>query len=151
VSYDGALLLTGHPTGQILKWDVADNRTPAVLANLNAAVTNLAFVAPFTARKATQAVTVVKPAQTGRNYAFTSQLEAELCSETRFDSMLTATGFSRGQLEEAISEFQQPHGDSSSEQELARQNHELWELVHEQRALQRETLQRYIEARTASS
>lgn len=151
VSYDGTLLITGHPKGQILKWDVADNRTPVELANLNAAVTNIAFISPLPGKTTTKTPTIVKPTQATRNYTFTTQLESELEPETRFDSMLTATGFPADILENAIAAFEQPSAGSAGEQELARQNDELWEIINEQRALQKQTLERYIEAKSGGS
>ncbi|KAK1763594.1 Pre-rRNA-processing protein crb3/ipi3 [Phialemonium atrogriseum] len=148
-SYDGTLLLTGHPNGQILKWDVADNRTPVELANLNASVTNIIFTSPLPGRKNTKAMNIVKPGQGGRHYTFTAQLESELGPETRFDSSLNATGFPQDVLEGAISAFQQPSAESAGDQDLARQNDELWGIINEQRALQKQTLQKYIDAKAA--
>lgn len=152
VSYDGTLLLTGHPKGQVLKWDVADNRTPVELSNLNAAVTNIVFTSPLPDSTTTKTPTVVKPVQASRNYVLTTQLESDLDSDTtRFDSMLKATGFPPDILEEAIAAFQQPSAGSVGEQELARQNDELWEVINEQRALQKQTLEKYIEAKSGGS
>lgn len=148
-SYDGTLLLTGHSKGQILKWDVADNRTPVELANLNAAVTNITFTSPLPGRKNTKTMNIVKPGQGGRHYTFTAQLESELGPETRFDSSLNATGFPQDVLEGAISAFQQPSAESAGDQDLARQNDELWGIINEQRALQKQTLQKYIDAKAA--
>lgn len=151
LSYDGTMLLTGHPKGQILKWDVADNKTPVELANLNAAVTNLVFTPPFPIEKNTKAATIVKPSQAERTYTFTAQLESHLDSETRFESLLNTPGFSRETLENAIASLEQPAAESVGEQELRKQNEELWEIINEQRALQKHTLQRYVEAKADRS
>ncbi|KAK3495563.1 WD40-repeat-containing domain protein [Neurospora crassa] len=109
-SYDGTTLLTGHPKGQIMKWDVVDNKAPVELTNLNAAVTNLVFVSPFESKggnKATKTSTIVKPNQAERAYTVTTQLEADLRSPTRVDELVSSTGFSQQALENAIAEFQQ--------------------------------------------
>lgn len=109
-SYDGTTLLTGHPKGQIMKWDVVDNKAPVELTNLNAAVTNLVFVSPFEAKggnEPTKTLTIVKPNQAERAYTVTTQLEADLRSPTRVDELVNSTGFSQQALENAIATFQQ--------------------------------------------
>lgn len=141
VSYDGTQLLTGHPKGQILKWDVADNKTPVEVANLNAAVTNIVFLSPFPETKLIMAPTIVKPNQAERNYTLTAQFNSELGAQTRFDALLNTPGFSQAVLEGAVAALQQPTADSGREQELTKENEELWEIVNEQRALQKQTLQ----------
>ncbi|KAK3363297.1 WD40-repeat-containing domain protein [Lasiosphaeria hispida] len=152
LSYDGTMLLTGHPKGRVLKWDVADNKTPVELTNLNAAVTNLAFTSPFPAEKATKTVTIVKPSQAERAYTFTAQLESHQGSETKFDMLLNSTGFPQEALENAIAALEQPATtESVGEQELRKQNEELWEIINEQKALQKHTLQRYVEAKASRS
>lgn len=148
LSYDGTMLLTGHPRGQILRWDVAQNKSPVELANLNAAVTNIAFVLPFPTDRPTKTVTITKPSQAERTYTFTGQFDSYLAPETRFDSLLNASGFPEDMLEGAIAAFYQPTAESAGDQELQRQNEELWELINEQRALQKQTLQRYVEAKS---
>ncbi|KAK0656784.1 WD40-repeat-containing domain protein [Cercophora newfieldiana] len=144
LSYDGTTLITGHPKGQILKWDVADNKTPLELASLNAAVTNIVFVSPFPTAKATKTVNIVKPSQAERTYTLTAQLESSLSADSRFDSLLNTPGFSQETLESAIAALEQPVAESGSEQELQKQNEELWEIINEQRALQKQTLQRFV-------
>lgn len=152
LSYDGTTLLTGHPKGQILKWDVADNKTPLELASLNAAVTNLVFVPPFPVRRPTKTVTIVKPSQAERTYTFTAELESYCSPESSFDLLLNTPGFSQETLERAIAQLEQPAAaESTSEQELRKQNEELWEIINEQRALQKQTLQRYVEAKAGHS
>lgn len=151
VSYDGTQLITGHPKGQILKWDVADNKTPVELQNLNAAVTNLIFLSPVSDKKSTTAATVVKPSQGLSNYTLTLQLNTELRPDSRFNSLLNTTGFSSEVLQNAISALQQPAAESDKEQELAKQNEELWAIINEQRALQKETVEKYVEAKESKS
>jgi pre-rRNA-processing protein IPI3 len=147
-SYDGTMLLTGHPRGQILRWDIAENKSPVELANLNAAVTNIAFISPFPTHRPTKTVTITKPTQAERIYTFTGQFESYSAPETRFDSLLGAASFPQDTLESAIAAFYQPAAESAGDQELQRQNEELWEIINEQRALQKQTLQRYVEAKS---
>jgi pre-rRNA-processing protein IPI3 len=158
LSYDGTTLLSGHPKGQILKWDVADNKTPVELANLNAAVTNIVFVSPFPTTErssSTKVVNIVKPSQAERNYTFVAQLDSQLPpSESNFfDSLLNTAGFSQDVLENAIAAFEQPVAVTASTggdlDLLKKKNEELWEIIKEQRALQKQTLQRYVEAKSA--
>ncbi|KAJ4298749.1 Pre-rRNA-processing protein ipi3 [Collariella sp. IMI 366227] len=149
LSYDGTMLLTGHPKGQIMRWDIAENKSPVELANLNAAVTNVAFVSPFRADKPTTTVTVTKPSQAERAYTFTTQFDSYTASENRFDSLLNATGFPQETMESAVAAFCQPAAESSGDQDLQKKNEELWEIINEQRALQKQTLQRYVEAKSS--
>ncbi|KAK3389136.1 WD40-repeat-containing domain protein [Sordaria brevicollis] len=117
-SYDGTTLLTGHPRGQIMKWDVVDNKAPVELTNLNAAVTNLVFVPPaFSAKDkmATKTTTIVKPNQAERAYTVTTQLEADLRSRTRVDELVNSTGFSRLALENAVAAFQEALAEKEGE------------------------------------
>ncbi|KAK4155346.1 Pre-rRNA-processing protein crb3/ipi3 [Chaetomidium leptoderma] len=149
LSYDGTMLLTGHPKGQILKWDIAENKSPVELANLNAAVTNVAFVSPFPTDKPTKTVTITKPSQAERAYTLTAQFDSCSGPETRFDSLLNAAGFPQEVIEGAVAAFYQPATESAAgDQDLQKQNEELWEIINEQRALQKQTLQRYVEAKS---
>ncbi|KAK3997015.1 WD40-repeat-containing domain protein [Cladorrhinum sp. PSN332] len=130
VSYDGTTLLTGHSKGQILRWDITENKTPVELANLNAAVTNVVFVSPFPTGKPTKTVNIIKPSQAERTYVFAAQLDSwAAASESRFDSLLNAAGFPKAALEEAIAAFQQPAPESAQDEELQRQNHEFSEIA----------------------
>lgn len=148
LSYDGTMLLTGHPKGQIMKWDIAENKSPVELANLNAAVTNIAFVSPFPAEKPTKTVNIVKPSQAERAYTFTAQFDTFQASATRLDSLVTASGFPREAMESAIAAFYQPAAESAGDEDLRKQNEELWGIINEQKALQKQTLQRYVEAKS---
>ncbi|KAH8908091.1 WD40 repeat-like protein [Coniochaeta sp. PMI_546] len=141
VSYDGTQLLTGHPKGQILKWDVADNKTPVEIANLNAAVTNIVFLSPFPETKLIVAPTIIKPNQAERTYTLAAQFTSDISAQTRFNALLNTPGFSQTVLEDAVAALQQPTAESGREQELAKENEELWEIINEQRALQKQTLQ----------
>ena len=144
LTYDGTALLSGHTRGGILQWNLSDNSLPVELANLNAAVTNLAFVPPLSAARPTVRVqTVVKPSQADRKYTITAQLEADPGPGTEFQSLLSTPGFPRDVLENAIMSLQQPAGGGITDQELQTQNKQLLEIINEQRALHKETLQHY--------
>lgn len=136
MSYDGTTLLTGHSKGQILRWDITENKTPVELANLNAAVTNVLFVSPFPSGKPTKSVNIIKPSQAEKTYVFAAQLDQlTKDSGSRFDSLLNATGFPKAAIEEAIAAFQQPTAASLDEEELRRQNEQFKEIAKAQRAL----------------
>lgn len=130
VSYDGATLLSGHPRGRILQWNLGDaggsNTLPVELSNVNAAVTNLIFVPPLSAAPPqTSARTVVKPSQMGRDYSVTvcfdeppaaatapsnaegsATLQQDKTAAT-FDAVVSLPGFPQSALDAAIVSFQQ--------------------------------------------
>ncbi|KAK4189759.1 WD40-repeat-containing domain protein [Podospora australis] len=132
-SYDGTTLLTGHSKGQIMRWDITENKTSVELTNVNAAVSNIVFVSPLPIQKATRTVNIVKPSQAERKYTFAAQFDPIATSESRFDSLLHATGFSREALENAIAAFQQPMVESEEEKELQRQSEQFWEIMKDAR------------------
>lgn len=146
LSYDGTILLSGHPQGQVRRWDLSSRADSTELASLNAAITNIAFVSPLFSQKPTRALTVVRPFLGNRSYNFTSQIDTDMASETRFSKMLTSNGIPQDMLDQAILAFQEPAGNGSGDAELQKENEELWEIINEQRALQKKTLERYVEA-----
>lgn len=153
VSYDGTTLLTGHPRGQILKWDIAENKTPVVVTNLNAAVTNLVFCPPFKMDSASQTPAIVKPsALAGRSYTLTTMLGTAPASsqqDTRFDTLLNTPGFSRDVLENAVVTAHEPGALTAGEHELQHQNEQLWEIVHEQRAIHKQMYRHLLGSRSS--
>ncbi|KAI1246193.1 hypothetical protein MGN70_013090 [Eutypa lata] len=163
VSYDGTVLLSGHPRGQILRWDLSTRADSTELVNLNAAVTNLVFVPPLspnTTTTTTRPVAVVKPFLGSRTYNFTAQLTGDITTtttiggsgDTRFAKMMNTRGFPAESLQQAILALQQPAADGvAGDQELRTENEELWEIINEQRALQKKTLERYIEAKSTNA
>ncbi|KAI0897397.1 putative ribosomal assembly complex component Ipi3 [Annulohypoxylon nitens] len=151
LSYDGTILLTGHPRGQIQRWDLSSRADSTELANLNASVTNIVFVSPLPSPRPTKPVNVIKPFLGSRSYDFTSQLDSDMVEDTRFSKMLKSNGLPQDVLEQAILAFQSPAEDTVGDQELRRENEELWEVINEQRALQQKTLQRYLEAKSAKA
>ncbi|KAI1392365.1 WD40 repeat-like protein [Hypoxylon trugodes] len=151
VSYDGTVLISGHPQGQILRWDLSSRADSTELANLNASVTNIVFISPLPSPRPTKPVVVVKPFLGSRSYNFTSQLDSDMAEETRFSKMLKSNGLPPDVLEQAILAFQAPAEDAVGDQELKKENEELWEVVNEQRALQKKTMQRYLEAKSVNA
>lgn len=105
---DGTAILTGHANGKILRWNLAPNGTPAQLANVNAAVTNIIFSPLLPAGGQLLPTTVVKPNQTQRLHTFTSKLNEEAEGASRFSSMLSFPGFSSDTLQRAYMAFSAP-------------------------------------------
>lgn len=154
VTYDGTVLLSGHPQGQIHIWNLGDssaNTSQRELANLNAAVTNLVFVSPLSSAGPTKVWTIVKPTQAERSYTLTTQFETDLAADTKFNSLLNAPGFSQEVLDRAVLAFQQPASSSGGDPDMQRQLDELWQIINEQKVLQKETAQKLAEAQLAKS
>ena len=102
VSYDGTVILTGHTRGKIMRWSLTDNGHPTEVADLNAAVTNLAFVPLLPDKKLIRPVNIVKPNQALARYSFTARLDGAVDRETRFGRMLNTKGFPADVLYEAL-------------------------------------------------
>ncbi|KAI0428228.1 WD40-repeat-containing domain protein [Xylaria sp. FL1042] len=151
LNYDGTILLSGHPKGQVRRWDLSSRADSTELASLNAAVSNIAFVSPLPSPKLTRPTTIVKPFLGNRTYNFTSQIGSDVVGETRFSKMLASNGLPQDMLEQAIMAFQEPAGNTAGDAELQKENEELWEIINEQRALQKKTLARYVEAQTTKA
>lgn len=151
LNYDGTILISGHPQGHILRWDLSGRTDSTELSNVNAAVTNIVFVSPLPYSRSTKPIEVVKPFMGSRSYNFTAQLDSSMEAETRFSKMLKTNGLPNDVLEQAILAFQAPDLDTVGDQELRKENEELWEVVNEQRALQKKTLQRYLDAKSANA
>lgn len=149
LNYDGTILLSGHTKGQVRRWDLSSRADSTELASLNAAVTNVNFVSPLPTPLSTRPTAVVKPFLGSRSYNFTSQIDSDMVKETRFSKMLNSDGLPQDMLEQAILAFEAPAGQNAAgDAELQRENEELWEIINEQRALQKKTLERYVEAST---
>ncbi|PHH70780.1 hypothetical protein CDD82_6924 [Ophiocordyceps australis] len=101
INHDGTCVYTGHQNGDILRWTLAGAAHAFKVANLNASVTNLSFPPLLAAPKQYQAVAVVKPTQTQRQYTLTAQLLADL-DTTPFVQQLGFTGIHPRQLEPAV-------------------------------------------------
>jgi pre-rRNA-processing protein IPI3 len=101
------------------------------------------MLSPFLERRMTKAITVVKPKLGEGNYTFNAQLTGSM-DRGDLDKFLQNPGFPSELLEAAISTFSRPATTSSSgEDELRRQNEELWRVVNEQRTLQKKTWEKY--------
>jgi pre-rRNA-processing protein IPI3 len=143
LSYDGTSLISGHETGKILHWNTSRGGVSAEIADLNAPVTNLVMLSPFPATRLTKASTVVKPKLGEGNYIYTAQLAGAIGTNS-FNRALQHTGIPTDMLEDAISRLSQPTvASSSAEAKLRKENEELWTVINEQRALQKQTWEKY--------
>ncbi|KAE8443690.1 hypothetical protein EG329_001462 [Mollisiaceae sp. DMI_Dod_QoI] len=143
LSYDGTCLLSGHTSGKIASWDTGRRLFSAEIADLNAPVTNLIMQSPFPKRRATKAITVVKPKLGDGSYIFTAQLTGSL-GEGKFDYAVNTPGFPSDMLADAIFKFSQPAAASSSgDEQLRKENEDLWQVINDQRALQKKTWDKY--------
>lgn len=135
LTHDGTTLVSGHPKGQIHVWSITDRSAhsgPKELTNLNAAVTNLVFVAPLApAAPSVKAWTVVKPAQVQRAYTFSAQYEADLAPETGFSSMVKTPGFCPETLDSVIAAFLQTAKDGSEDKEPDQEIQQHWEVLNQ--------------------
>ncbi|CAK7266897.1 Pre-rRNA-processing protein ipi3 [Sporothrix epigloea] len=138
VSYDGSTLLSGHPQGRILQWNLGDagedkTTLPVELSNLNAAVTNVMFVPPALMPSGTASAivpprtsvqTVVKPSQKGRDYTVTAQFDEGDWEEeddedvaahesAAFDALVNQAGLPVEMLDKALLAFQMQLKDGS--------------------------------------
>ncbi|CAL3968359.1 hypothetical protein PZA11_006698 [Diplocarpon coronariae] len=144
LSYDGTCLLSGHASGKVVQWDIPRRAFTAELADLNAPVTNLLMMPVFPGKKMTRASTVVKPKLGESSYTFTAQLIGSLHSAS--DYAAQSRGVLSDMLERAIHSFSarplntpSPSGD----EQLRSENEELWNIVAEQRALQKKMWSKY--------
>lgn len=152
LSYDGTILISGHDSGKILQWSTSRGGVSTEIADLNAPVTNLNMLSPFPATRLTKASTVVKPKLGEGNYTFTAQLASSLGTST-FQQALQNTGISTDMLEDAISRLSQPDAvaPSSGDEKLRQENEELWTVINEQRALQKETWEKYSKLKSGGT
>lgn len=148
LNYDGSTLLTGHAKGRILQWELTDKAQPSEVANLNAAVTNMAFVSPFKNKTSSHQVTsVVKPNLSQRQYTLTAQLASEPAA-SRFFDMMNSQGFSEDIIQQALQSFPATASagaaadDGDEIADLKKQNAELQEIINEQKALHKATVSR---------
>jgi pre-rRNA-processing protein IPI3 len=149
LSYDGTSLLSGHSSGKIAQWDTGRRSFSAELADLNAPVTNLRMLPPFPGKRLTKPQTVVKPKLGESNYTFTAQLIGSLGNST-FDHAVSISGWPSDMLEDAISRFSGPMAASSSgDDKLSKENEELWQIINEQRELQKKTWDKYTKLKSS--
>jgi pre-rRNA-processing protein IPI3 len=149
LSYDGTVLLSGHASGKIIKWDAGPRKFSAELADLNAPVTNLTIISPFPSLHHVKAVTVVKPRFGDGNYTFTGQFTTSL-GTSEFEDALRSPDVPPDVLESAILDLARPVTTSSAaDEQLRKENEDLWSIVNEQRALQKRTYEKYLEAKAS--
>ncbi len=149
LSYDGTVLLSGHASGKIIRWDAGPRKFSAELADLNAPVTNLTILSPFPCLLPVKAINVVKPRFGDGKYTFTGQFTSSL-GTSEFEEALRSPGLPLHMLDSAILEFVRPVATSAAADEQTRkENEELWAVVNEQRALQKRTYEKYLEAKAA--
>jgi pre-rRNA-processing protein IPI3 len=154
ISFDGSIMLSGHPNGKIMQWNLGSNGGHAAeVASLNFAVTNISFVPLFSKKRPTAAHTVVKPTQATRHYTFSAQLEGEIDDldddeDRALDAMFDDQGFSAATLEAAVAAVLQPRAVGKPvDAEAEREREEMLEIIREQQELQKVTFQKYVEAK----
>ncbi|KAH7382096.1 WD repeat protein-like protein [Cadophora sp. MPI-SDFR-AT-0126] len=148
LSYDGTTLLSGHTSGKIMQWDAPRRVSTNEIADLNAPVTNLLMSSPFPVGKMSKSLTVVKPKLGEGSYIFTSKLQSSIGTPSR---AMIADGFPSELLEKAIASFSTTSlttSSSSGDEELRKENEELWKIVNDQRALQKKTWNKYTTLKT---
>jgi pre-rRNA-processing protein IPI3 len=152
LSYDGTILISGHESGKVLQWSTSRGGISTEIADLNAPVTNLKMLSPFPATRLTKASTVVKPKLGEGNYTFTAQLTSSLGTNA-FQQALENTGIPTDLLEDAISRLshQNTAAPSSGDEKLRKENEELWAVINEQRALQKETWEKYSKLKSGGT
>lgn len=143
LNYDGTCLLSGHVSGKIAQWDTGRRTFSTEVGDLNAPVTNLLMLSPFPKNRLTKAATIVKPKIGEGNYSFVAQFTGST-NTSSFEQVLHSTGFPADLLEDAIARFSSPMASSSSgDDQLRKENEELWKVIHEQRDLQKKTWEKY--------
>lgn len=152
LSYDGTVLISGHQSGKIMQWNTSRGGISAEIADLNAPVTNFVMLSPFPATRLTKASTVVKPKLGENSYTYTAQLSSSIGTNS-FEQALQHTGVPTDMLENAISRLYQPSTavSSSGEDKLRKENEELWTVINEQRALQKETWEKYSKLKSGGT
>ncbi len=146
LSYDGTTLLSGHDSGKVIMWHTGPRKFSKELVDLNSPVTNLTMLSPFSESMSTKPATVVKPRLGEGNYAFTGRFTKPLRT-SEFEEALQTLGFPSQMLESAIMDFSQPMSISTADENLRKENEDLWAIVNEQRALQKRTYEKYIQAK----
>lgn len=138
LAHDGALLLSGHPKGQIHIWGITERSAssgPKELTNLNAPITNIVFIPPLSsAAPTTKAWNIIKPSQAQRAYNLNAQFEADHACDTPFATMVKTPGFSEETLDAAITAFLQPTNAERDDKDLEHHNHQQWQILNQLKA-----------------
>jgi pre-rRNA-processing protein IPI3 len=149
ISYDGTSVLSGHAKGKILEWNLTNHGHPSELADLNASVTNLILAPLLQENRPTKALAIVKPSQVDRVYTFTAQLDSTIAGGSTADELLSSRGIPEDILRESVNRFMIPPASGGGDPTAQKQNDELWDIINEQRDLQKLTFQRYVEAKSS--
>lgn len=146
VTFDGTNILSGHASGKIIRWDTGLKAFSGEIADANAPVTNLVVLSPLPNKNRLKAVNILKPRLGEGNYTFTAQFAGAL-GESEFEKALHTVGIPSDMLEEAIVEVSEPKAAfSEGSEQLKKENADLWAIVNEQRALQKRTFDKYVQA-----
>jgi len=141
--YDGTSLLSGHASGRLIQWDTGRRSFSGELIDLNATVNNIIMVPPFAPQLLTKAGSVVKPRLGEGHYTFTAQFTGDL-EPDEFQKAMLSSGVPSNLLEAAIAEFSRPvMATGGGDEQLRKENEDLWAIINEQRALQKRTLDKY--------
>lgn len=148
LSYDGTVLLSGHASGKLIRWDAGPQKFSIEVTDLNAPVTNLVMLSPFPEEFQVKAVNVVKPRMGQGDHTFTGQFVGSLAGESEFEKALYGFGIPSEMLETGTLELSRPITlSNTTDEQLRKENEELWAVVNEQRALQKRTYEKYLEAK----
>jgi pre-rRNA-processing protein IPI3 len=149
LSYDGTILLSGHASGKLIKWDAGPQKFSVEVTDLNAPITNLIMLSPFSKEFPVRAVNVVKPRVGQGDHTLTGQFVGSLAGESEFEKALYGFGIPSEMLETGALELSRPvASNNTTDEQLRKENEELWAVVNEQRALQKLTYEKYLEAKT---
>lgn len=146
VSYDGTTLVSGHASGKMAQWESGPGKFVAELGDLNAPVTNLVMLDPLGGVGRVGAVGVSKPRLGEGSQVFVGQFLG-VVGRKEGGVEVQEVGFADGELERAILEFGAPVAAKAaagkSDDQLRKENEELWAIVNEQNAVQKSTWSKY--------
>ncbi|RDW77451.1 hypothetical protein BP6252_05504 [Coleophoma cylindrospora] len=110
LSHDGTTLLSGHASGKVARWDTGLRAiSGGEVVDLNAPVTNLIMLSPFSESKKIKAITIMKPKLGEGDYILAAQFTGRATREqNQFDRILQGPGFPADVLERAIASFATP-------------------------------------------
>lgn len=142
LSYDGTTLISGHASGKIVQWETGPRKFSGELTDLNAPVTNLMMLSPFPDQYPSKAVNISKPKLGEGNHTFVAQFTETLSPS---NGVMPKVGFAEDVLEQAILDFSAPVATVSNQtdDQLKKENEELWAIVNEQNALQKQSWSKY--------
>ncbi|OBT42787.1 hypothetical protein VE00_06611 [Pseudogymnoascus sp. WSF 3629] len=152
VSYDGTTLVSAHASGKIVQWESGAGKFVSELGDVNAPVTNLVMLDPLKGAERVAAVGVSKPRLGEGSGVFVGQFVGGLMGkkrEGRKGVEVREVGFVEGELERAILEFSAAPAAAAvakggkTDDQLRKENEELWAIVNEQNEVQKSTWSKY--------